>query len=99
MTFPAVEGIVRVVSVVGVRNCVAVPRIAAAGIHRSIIPSMTDRASAVKKPDTSRNIVPPRQQIDGNFLIQTIRGGKSVVHQNLCGAKGKAPAAGLIGNF
>ena len=42
---------------------------------------------------------PPRQQIDGNFLIQTIRGGKSVVHQNLCGAKGKAPAAGLIGNF
>lgn len=48
MTFPAVEGIVRVVSVVGVRNCVAVPRIAAAGIHRSIIPSMTDRASAVK---------------------------------------------------
>ena len=48
MTFPAVEGIVRVVSVVGVKNCVAVPRIAAAGIHRSIIPSMTDRASAVK---------------------------------------------------
>lgn len=48
MTFPAVEGIVRVVSVVGVRNCVAAPRIAAAGIHRSIIPSMTDRASAVK---------------------------------------------------
>ena len=47
MTFPAVEGIVRVVSVVGVRNCVAAPRIAAAGIHRSIIP-MTDRASAVK---------------------------------------------------
>ena len=82
MTFPAVEGIVRVVYVVGVRNC------------------FDDRPCFCgKKPDTSRNIVPPRQQIDGNFLIQTIRGGKSVVHQNLCGAKGKAPAAGLIGNF
>lgn len=99
MTFPAVEGIVRVVSVVGVRNCVAVPRIAGRR-HPQINNSFDDRPCFCgKKPDTSRNIVPPRQQIDGNFLIQTIRGGKSVVHQNLCGAKGKAPAAGLIGNF
>ena len=68
--------------------------------HPQINNSFDDRPCFCgKKPDTSRNIVPPRQQIDGNFLIQTIRGGKSVVHQYLCGAKGKAPAAGLIGNF
>ena len=79
MTFPAVEGIVRVVSVVGVRNCVAVPRIAAAGIHRSIIPSMTDRASAVKTrhlPKYSPAAAADRWQ----FPDTDYKGGKSVVH-------------------
>ncbi len=55
------------------------PRIAAAGIHRSIIPSMTDRASAVKTrhlPKYSPAAAADRWQ----FPDTDYKGGKSVVH-------------------